>query len=388
VHVAVVGGGVIGLLSAVECALAGHQVTVVEQDTLPSPVATSYDRHRILRALHTGDVASTESAVRAHHRWIELERILSSRFYDRVGALTVLPREQLPGALSALWNSGAQAKVLEGDELTRAYPHVSFGEPCAVLESSAGVLLADRVLAACVGWLRWQPRVELLPHRTVVRIDPVRAVAHLADGTELPADAVIVAAGPWSPRLVPGDHADGLRLYRQSMLYCEVPAGTERRWRATPAMPALGWAAGAWLVPPVAGSPLKLSAASACREARDIGDRVTSSHWRDHLTVLFGKVIPGFDEGWVSGSRDCYYLSHDATGGRATLSMGEKAVAFSACGGGSFKFAPLIARSLMSHLTEPPGTRDELRPPGALAAIPGRDLVPGRRTTSPKGICS
>jgi len=119
VHVAVVGGGVVGLLSAVECALAGHQVTVVEQDSLPSRIATSHDHHRILRALHVADTASTSSAVRAHYRWIELERILSSRFYDRVGALTVLPRAQLPDALSALWNSGSQAKVLDGDDLVR-----------------------------------------------------------------------------------------------------------------------------------------------------------------------------------------------------------------------------------------------------------------------------
>jgi sarcosine oxidase len=348
VHVAVVGGGVIGLLSAVECVLAGHRVTVVEQNTIPSPAATSYDHHRILRALHVDDAEATRSAVRAHHRWLELEKMLSSRFYDRAGALTVLPREHLPEAVSVLWNSGAQAKVLDGAELAEAYPHLRFAGPAAVLESTAGVLLADRVLDACAGWLAARAEVTLLARRTVTRIDPDLPEVHLADGTVLHADGVIVAAGPWSRRLVP---TEGVRLFRQSMLYCRVPPGTARRWQATPAIPALG--AGAWLVPPVAGSPLKLSAASACREADEVGDHDTAAHWREHLVEVFAGLVPGFDGDWVTGTKDCYYLADAATGGRAIFAWGTSTVALTACGGGSFKFAPLLARSLMGLLTDP-----------------------------------
>ena len=48
-RVIVVGGGVIGLLTAVECVLAGAEVTIVDQADLPYARATSYDWHRIVR---------------------------------------------------------------------------------------------------------------------------------------------------------------------------------------------------------------------------------------------------------------------------------------------------------------------------------------------------
>lgn len=339
----------VGLLTAVECALAGHEVTVVEREELPSRAATSFDRHRVLRALHPADAGSTASAVRAHHRWIELERILSSRFYNRVGALTVLAREQLPDALTALWNSGAQARVLDAAALANAYPYLRFGGTSAVLEAKAGVLLADRVLAAGVGWLRSQPTVRLLTGRAVARVDPERTRLHLADGENVRADAIVVAAGPWSQRLVPPAHAGELRLNRQSVLYCEVPARSASDWSAAPAIPALG--AGAWLVPPVSGTPLKLSSATACRTVDDVTDHATAPEWRAHLTAVFAEFIPGFDAGWITESQDCYYLAHPRGTGRAAIALGERTVAFTACGGGSFKFAPLIARSLMGNLT-------------------------------------
>jgi glycine/D-amino acid oxidase-like deaminating enzyme len=360
VRVTVVGGGVIGLLTAVECVRAGHDVTLVERGGLPHAGATSFDRHRIIRALHPADPAATAAAVGAHHRWIELERRLSARFYHRVGALTVLPRDRQPpaGALSMLREAGARARVLDTAELTTAYPHIAFGavaaSATAVLEADAGVLLADRVLAACVGWLRRQPRTTLHSHRAAAAVDGAAATVRLADGTVLAADAVVVAAGPWSAELLPADIAAELTLYRQSMIYCRVPERYAAAWSATPAIPSLGTADGSWLVPPVAGTPLKLSAASACRivdrVAGGVGCGSTAALWRDHLTRVFGALIPGLRADWVTGGRDCHYLARTSTGGPMLVALGGAVIAYAACGGSSFKFAPLIARSLAQRV--------------------------------------
>jgi glycine/D-amino acid oxidase-like deaminating enzyme len=353
-HVAVVGGGVIGLLSAVECVLAGHQVTLVEQDQLPSPRATSSDRHRILRALHPGDPQSTAAVRRAHSRWIELEWLLGDRFYLRVGSLTVLPQGDLADAVSLLWTAGVPGRVLHPAELKARYPHLGLPDRVsAVLEDSAGVLLADRVLAACVHWLRSRPGVFLWSRRAATRIDVSTPGVHFADGDVLDADAVIVAAGPWSRKLLPDRSAAELTLLRQSMVYCRVPETAAARWSTTPAVPALGTAQGAWLVPPVAGSPLKLSAASACRVVDQVTDHDTSEGWRHRLTKLFTGLLPGFTADWVTDARDCYYLERTGSGGRAVVRLGRRAVAFAACGGGAFKLAPLIARSLVGQVCDP-----------------------------------
>ncbi|MEJ8643450.1 FAD-dependent oxidoreductase [Streptomyces sp. MS1.HAVA.3] len=106
-RVTVVGGGVIALLTAVECVLEGHKVTVVDQGPIPHSRATSFDQHRILRALHPADPGTTAAALRAHRRWVELEELFLTRFYEQVGALTVLPPAAAADGAAMLGNAGA-----------------------------------------------------------------------------------------------------------------------------------------------------------------------------------------------------------------------------------------------------------------------------------------
>lgn len=376
-RVVVVGAGVVALLTTVECVLAGHEVTVVDQGSIPFPGATSFDRHRVIRMLHQGDVAATAAAVRVHRRWIELERLLLARFYCRVGTLTVLPRDQVGAALSVLSESATPARALDAGQLATAYPHLSLGaDVAAVLEPAGGVLLADRVLAACVGWLRWQSSVRLCPRRAAAAVDGRTAQVRLADGEVLRPDATVVAIGPWSRRLLPPDAAGRLTLYRQSMVYCRVPGERAAAWSATPAIPSLGTVSGAWLVPPVAGTPLKLSAASACRAVDSLTGNHTPDRWREHLLRVFAGLIPGLHDEWVSDTRDCYYLARADTGGPQLVALGDAVLSYAACGGSSFKFAPLVARSIAQRITgsdpEPTGLQalDQRPPPCAALAEP------------------
>src|SRR2546430_2567241 len=158
-RVVVVGAGVVGLLTAIECVHGGSRVTVLEQGDIPYAWAASHDRHRVIRALHRGDAALTRAATVAYRHWAEFER--------------------------------------------------------------------------------------------------------------RPGDRVVLASGPWSRTLVPGAVRTGLTLYRQSTLSC-TPWGPRGSWAATPAIPELGTPQGAWLVPPVAGTPLRLSAHSACRAVAEV----------------------------------------------------------------------------------------------------------------------
>jgi sarcosine oxidase len=167
----------------------------------------------------------------------------------------------------------------------------------------------------------------------------------------VPADAVLLAIGPWSRDLLPAELAGQLVLHRQSVLYCQAPAPDAAAWAAMPAVLSLGAVGGAWLVPPAAGTPLKLSAASACREVTHIDDNTTPPRWRDHLVEAFTEVIPGFGAGWVTGARDCYYLARGTAPPVMLAALADRVVSYAACGGSSFKFAPLIARSIAVRLT-------------------------------------
>ncbi|MEU7724250.1 SidA/IucD/PvdA family monooxygenase [Streptomyces sp. NPDC040724] len=127
-----------------------------------------------------------------------------------------------------------------------------------------------------------------------------------------------------------------------------LPAGPSA---ATPVAPALGTKGGAWLIPPVAGTALKLTSATACRVVDEITDHTTDPYWQRRLEKEFGDPLPGFNPAWVTAAKDAYYSSFSETGGPLVVDLGGDAYAYAACGGPSFKFAPLIARSLADRLT-------------------------------------
>ncbi|MCX5585715.1 FAD-dependent oxidoreductase [Streptomyces erythrochromogenes] len=110
-RVTVVGGGVTALLTAVERVLDGHRVTVVDQGSGAHGRAGSAGRPRILRALHPADPAATGAALRAHHRWAALEELLLTRFYEQVGALTVLPPAAADGAALVEYAGGTAREL-------------------------------------------------------------------------------------------------------------------------------------------------------------------------------------------------------------------------------------------------------------------------------------
>lgn len=361
-RVVVVGGGVIGLLTAMECVRAGAQVDLVEAADLPSPLATSYDRHRVVRALHRGDAVLTRAGARAHEAWLAVEQRLHARFYHRVGSLTAVPAAEVTSNLELLAVAGVAGQALSPEQLADRFPHLRFPHGLsAVFDPAAGAVLADRALGALTQWLRDQPGVRLYHRRRVVELDRPGAVG-LADGTVLAGDRVVVAAGPYSRDLLPAGLAGELTLYRQSTLSYD-PGAARQQWAGTPAIPVLGTVHGAWLIPPVADTPVRLSAASACRAVPELTDRVTSAHWRDHLVEEFRSLLTGFDPAAVVGAADGYYLAESATDGPLLATYGDGAVwAYLACGGMSFKFAPLVAGAIADRVLQRPARLTGLAP--------------------------
>jgi sarcosine oxidase len=349
VRVVVVGSGVIGLLTAVECVRAGANVELVDQAGIPAPQATSNDRYRVVRALHRGDAELTAAAAQARYEWAALERMLAARFFHRTGVLTVMPETVVPDGRALLAAEGELAQVVPRTALLARYPQLRLGPGsglAAILEPAAGAVLASEALAAVANWLREQPGVTLRPGRRVAHITETGAVK-LADGSVLGGDGIVIAAGPWSRDLLPAAAVGDLVMYRQTMLtYAPAPA-----WPGMPAVLGLGPDHDTWLMPPVAGTGARLSAASACRAVPAMTDRDAPARWRDHLIDRFANVLAGFDPAQVTGAIDGYYLSDQAGLGPRLVAIGDGPTwAYAACGGLSFKIAPLMARALADRV--------------------------------------
>lgn len=374
-HVVVVGAGILGLLTAETLARAGVDVTVLEQGGLPAMNSTSWDQHRIVRALHPADSARTALAVQAEAAWAELASTFDRPVYHGVGALSALPPSVAQQASALLTTLGAPHRHLRTEQLRAAYPLLRWPDHLdAIYETRAGILRADEILTALTRRLARHASVTLRAHQQVTHLDAGALQVRTQTGARWAADGLVVTAGLGSGPLfpqVPGDER------RQLLLYATPPALIRRAWQALPAIPATGDPAGAWLIPPVAGTALKLTSHEASWSASTTPDQAAV---RAQLIRRFTALIPGFSAAWVQHERLCTYRVHPHESGpqlRALRPDG-RAVAVTACGGGAFKLAPLIAAALTARILN----RPPLPPP---AAVPWTETVPQEFTYASLG---
>ena len=344
-QVLVIGAGVLGLLAAVACSAQGWPVTVLERGPIPNPESTSYDQHRIVRALHLHDPVATRAGARAWQQWRAVERRLKTHLLHRTGVVTGLAAEEVAPATAALAAAGADGEVLTARGVRTRWPHLRPATPWAILEPDAGVVLADRALRALARSLAEDPLVSLRPHHEVTGVDPVSRTVRVAT-TTWRASRILVTAGVQSRRLAGAATSVPVDIRRQSVLYCRVPVELRGAYRDTPAVLRLSPRSGSWLVPPIASTRLKLSASVACRTVPTVRDHATAAHWRGSLVEIFRRQLAGFSTTWVASARDCYYAGAGERGGARVVALAPGVLAHLACGGGSFKFAPAVAGAL------------------------------------------
>jgi glycine/D-amino acid oxidase-like deaminating enzyme len=335
--VVIVGAGVAGLLTAVECALAGHLVTVLDRGAIPNPASSSYDQHRAVRALTPGDVPGSRRMAAAQRRWLELETVLSTRFYRRVGIVSAVAEDEVEAAVATATAAGLAVTTTEPARL----PHVTFpAGTVGLVESDAGVLLAERVLRTAAEWLAGRENVVLRPGSAVKSVDSGRVcVGSQAIG----ADLVLVAGGPSTRDLV----GPPVTLYRQTMVYLRPPDRSRRWWQEAPGVGRVGPDGRGWLIPPGDGTLLKISTDAACREVSTM-DQSDGVDWVQR--VLDAKILSDVDEYTVVGRKDCHYTS--GPNGAVLTEVVPGVWARSACGGNGFASAPLVAGRIVEEMVE------------------------------------
>jgi len=343
-QVTIVGAGVTGLLTAMECALAGHRVTVLDRGAIPNPGSSSFDQHRTLRTFAHRDLAATRRMITAHRRWLELESLLGTRIYRRVGVVTAWPREQTAALTSSALATGVSVETIEPEKL----PHLEFPAGSAgVVEVDAGVLLAERVLRALARWLAGHPAVTLRPCCTVREVDVHSGHIVLAGGESLGADLVLVAAGPRAGDLIEYP----VVLHRQTVVYLRPPESLARWWENAPAAGGLGADGRAWVVPPGDGTLLKISSDAVRREVTTVDcDGESQLPWAEQL--LAAAILSDVDSYTVMSVKPCHYVTDADTGGALLARVGPAVWSRAACGGTGFSSAPLVAGQIVEAMTE------------------------------------
>ena len=351
----VLGAGIMGLSAAWALDAAGHRVTVVEQDGVPNPRGASVDDHRLIRHAY-GDAAGYMRMVdEAYDAWDLLFEAIGERPYAETGVLALAggPMARagwFDASRRSLRGHGLAVQDLAVDELEGRFPWLRAGSVAeAFLMPRGGVLLARRIVDALARHLR--ARGVAFRHGCATGIDPARARLGLSDGTVAEADRLVVAAGPWAPRLLP-ELAGRVTPSRQVVVYLDPPPAHREAWARAPMVLDLSEEGGFYAVPPVAGTGLKIGDHRfSCRGDAEDPRAVTAAE-RDALLDL---ALPRLRDGGayrVTEARACYY--DVAEGERFVVEpLSDRCVVMSGFSGHGFKFGPALGRAVAAAMGDP-----------------------------------
>jgi sarcosine oxidase len=197
--VVVIGAGIMGSAAAAALAAAGRDVVVLERFGLGHDRGSSHGRSRIFRFSYA-ERRYVRMAMEALPMWRELEEHAGEALLRTTGGL------DLGGGVKehavALQAEGAEFEVLDEVQAGRRFPFMTFPAGRALFQPDAGMLLADRSLAAL---RRAVVRdggeiLERRPARSVI-VDGRAAVVE-TDAETYRADAVVVTAGGWVRELL------------------------------------------------------------------------------------------------------------------------------------------------------------------------------------------
>jgi monomeric sarcosine oxidase len=201
----VVGGGVHGLAAAFHLQrLGARRLLVLERFAIGHGRGSSHGRSRITRSTYGAAVFSDLVRLARAEEWPRLERACGRRLVvDREGCFFGPRGGQIEEYARVLDDARGDVDDLAIADARRLFPMFRFDAGDRVLRDRTGgiVLAADAVegLARCVRAAGGEIR-EGVDVRSVHPGDPI---AIDAGGERIEAERAVVAAGPWSARLLP-----------------------------------------------------------------------------------------------------------------------------------------------------------------------------------------
>jgi glycine/D-amino acid oxidase-like deaminating enzyme len=206
------------------------------------------------------------------------------------------------------------------------------------------VLLAERIVAALVRKLG----AAVTSGLAVRAVDPDRGQVTLASGASLAADQVVVAAGPWVARLLP---RMGARVTpsRQVVVYADPPAPLLAAWRAMPVVIDLDQTSGFYLIPPVAGFPLKLGDHRFSLTGDPDRDRGATAADTAAILAVCRERLCAFDRFTIGEARTCFY-DVEPKERFIVEPVGKRGWVMSGFSGHGFKFGALLGETLAAAI--------------------------------------
>ena len=232
--IAIIGAGVFGLWTALAAAERGARVTVIDMREVGNERASSGGASRNIRAAYGEDTFYTRLAFEALAAWQQREAEFGQRLFYPACALRSLD----PGLLEAQARIFADCQqpyeLLDGADVVRRWPLLNYGpDERLFYEPRAGILLASKALQLVAARLRILGG-SIEQGRVSISGEGSRLICTL-NGRRLDADRILIAAGPWLPKLLPDLIGPLMRTPRRELFFFGAPTGDKRfNWENLP----------------------------------------------------------------------------------------------------------------------------------------------------------
>ncbi len=349
-HVVVVGAGISGLSTAWSLSKRGIRVTLLEQaGVIPNPLSASGDQHRIIRRAY-GNLGGYQSRIdEAYEAWDELWDDLGEKPLVDTGFLLVSqqPGDEADVYYDGLLKAGYPVEDIAAERVESVYPFLDARTVRRVgFSPEGGVLLCERIAAGMLSWLR-QAGATIMTGARAEAIDAAGGTVALADGRSLHADRIVVTAGAWILKLVP-ELESRLTPYRTAVAYLTPPDDLKRAWETAPAILDVGGTVDGYLLPPVAGTGLKVGAGVHKRRSDPDADRTPAPDEGIRIRNYFSPPLARIDEYGVEDVRTCAYTF--TSDEHFLVRSEDRVTVVSACSGHGYKFGAAVGRRIAGGL--------------------------------------
>ncbi|MEO3387560.1 FAD-dependent oxidoreductase [Mesorhizobium sp. CAU 1741] len=340
----VVGAGIAGLSTAWALTRLGYEVTLLEQSTIPNPLAASGDHHRIIRRAYGADTGYGAAITEAYRAWDDLWVDLGQSHYDARGFLCLSRREgdDAEGYLEGLENGGWPYELLSPGEAAARWPFLEEGTfRYAFFSPEGGALHCRRIATGMAEWLRAND-ADVREDARVASVDCEAGAVVLSDGETLQADSIVVTAGAWVTKLFP-DLSSDLKTHRTAVVYLEPPADLKGAWETAPVILNVGGDTDGYIVPHSGDGGLKFG--SGLHKTFNVdadSDRVARPGEGEAIRDLFSPPIARVGEYAVSQVSTCAYTFTDDE--RFFGTRRGRCLVVSACSGHGYKFGAAVGR--------------------------------------------